>query len=193
MDKDGGNQTRLTSGPEDDRAPDVANDYVYYNSNRDSANRKYNIWRVPLHGGQPEFAVGKPDADDTSPAWSPDGTRMVFTNDRDRSGRAIYIHEPGSNPERLTFGGTVDRNPRWHPEGLRLVFTRNANESGARRDIWSLDVETKEASKIATDSADEGGPVYSRDGKQIAYHRRVRGAWHIFIRDLATAMTPMSR
>ena len=115
---------------------------------------------------------------------------MLFTTDRDRNGRAIYIHEPGSNPERLTFGGTVDRNPRWHPEDLRLVFTRNANESGARRDIWLLEVETKEPSKIANDSADEGGPVYSPDGARIAYHRRVGGTWHIFIRDLATTDDP---
>ena len=69
---------------------------------------------------------------------------------------------------------------------MRLVFTRNPNEPRARRDIWSLDVETREESRITADPADEGGPVYSPEGDRIAFYRRVGDEWHILVRVLAS-------
>ncbi len=189
MDKDGGNQTPMTSGPADDRVPDFArNKFIYFNSDRDETNKQLNdIWRVSsLRAGLPKPVVGQRGADDSSPAWDPDSARMAFTSNRDSNDDvlSIYIWVPGRDPEPLTSGGTVDRNPRWHPDGGRLVFTRN--EPRARRDIWSIDVETREESRITDDSADEGGPVYSPEGDRIAFYRRVGDEWHILVRVLAT-------
>jgi TolB protein len=115
---------------------------------------------------------------------------MALTSNRDRNdgGRSIYIWEPGHNPEPLTSGGTVDRNPRWDPDGEHLVFTRNPIGSPDKRDIWSLDVRAKKASRITTDPADEGGPVYSPEGDRIAFYRRVGNAWHILVRNLASGV-----
>jgi Tol biopolymer transport system component len=193
MDKDGGNQTPMTSGPADDRVPDFApNKFIYFNSDRDETDKQQNdIWRVSsLRGGHPTLVVGIPGADDSSPAWSPDGKRMALTSNRDRNdgGRSIYIWEPGHNPEPLTSGGTVDRNPRWDPDGEHLVFTRNPIGSPDKRDIWSLDVGARKPSRITTDPADEGAPVYSPKGDRIAFYRRVGNAWHILMRNLASGV-----
>ena len=175
----------LTSGGEDDRSPEVARGFVYFNR-RPATGGTYDIWRVPVQAGDPQRAVGRPNVDDLSPAWSPDGKVLAFTSDRDDvAGRAIYITPPGGPAERLTTGETVDRNPRWHPTEDRIVFTRNTVEDG-RRDIWSIDLDTREATPITSDPADEGAPVYSPDGERIAFYRSIDDVFHLIVRVLAS-------
>jgi len=54
------------------------------------------------------------DAGDT-PAWSPSGTRIVFSNHRD----IFTIRPDGTGLRRLTaFGG----GPNWSPDGARILF-----------------------------------------------------------------------
>jgi hypothetical protein len=61
-------------------------------------------------------------ADDTRPAWSPDGTRVVFESNRDGD-YDLYVFDfetavnnPGSNPEKpLTDNNVDDRRAIWNP------------------------------------------------------------------------------
>jgi Tol biopolymer transport system component len=185
-----GGEGSLTSGEDDDRSPEVARGFVYFNR-RPGSGGTYDIWRVPVQGGDASRAVGRPNVDDLSPAWSPDGPdgmRLAFTSDRDDvAGRAIYITPPGGPAERFTTGENVDRNPRWHPTEDRIVFTRNSVEDG-RRDIWSIDLATREATPITSDPADEGAPVYSPDGKRIAFYRSIDDVFHLVILDLESGV-----
>jgi Tol biopolymer transport system component len=188
-----GTETQLTSGSDNDWAPEVApNDFIYFNSDRVRAgDDSINVWRVaPRTGVEPTFVTGAPGADDRSPAWSPDGTRMAFSSDRDaaiRGERAIFTADAGDirgTPEPLTFGGTVDRNPTWRSDGRVLLFTRNPIGSDDERDIWSLDLDTGEERPVSEDPADEGSPVFSPEGDRIAFYRLVDEAWHLIILDL---------
>jgi Tol biopolymer transport system component len=75
---------------------------------------------------------------DADPAFSPDGSRIAFTGERDGN-REIYVMDAdGANQRRLTFtAGTVrdpmvesvDENPSWSPDGERIGFdsTRDGN------------------------------------------------------------------
>jgi Tol biopolymer transport system component len=71
------------------------------------------------------------------PAWSPDGSRIVFASDRDKNGELsygdavqyaneLYVMDPdGSNQRRLTT--TKDLNeasPAWSPDGSLLAYQR---------------------------------------------------------------------
>jgi Tol biopolymer transport system component len=73
----------------------------------------------------------------TDPAWSPDGSRIVFASDRDRNGELSYgdtvqyanelyiMDADGSNQRRLTT--TKDLNeasPAWSPDGSVIAYQR---------------------------------------------------------------------
>jgi len=57
------------------------------------------------------------DADDSYPAWSPDGEWIAFASNRDGAGNMeIYIMDTnGENVRRLTDNPDEDIYPAWRP------------------------------------------------------------------------------
>ena len=63
-----------------------------------------------------------------SPAWSPDGTRIVFSSDRSDGNLEIYVMDAdGSNVTRLTYDAAADREPVWSPDGTAILFYSDRN------------------------------------------------------------------
>jgi Tol biopolymer transport system component len=73
-------------------------------------------------------------ANDSSPDWSPDGSRIAFVSDRDSDivienqppmpfQSEIYVmRADGSGQTRLTAAPTQKLNPTWSPDGTRLLY-----------------------------------------------------------------------
>lgn len=78
------------------------------------------IYVMNTDGSEPVYFTNDP-AQDTDPAWSPDGTRTAFTTTRDGPGAEIYVMNPdGSDPVNLTeTAGTIEREPAWSPDPRR--------------------------------------------------------------------------
>ena len=57
------------------------------------------------------------------PAWSRDGSRIVFSSDRSEAPGLYTVTPDGRDPTRLTEG-SFDVNPRWSPDGTQIVFGR---------------------------------------------------------------------
>lgn len=79
--------------------------------------------------------------DDSMPDFSPDGTRIAFTSNRDQQGE-IYVMKPdGSGQRRLTRRAGDDWEPDFSPDGKRIAFWQlpgtvwlmNADGSGLKR------------------------------------------------------------
>ncbi|MBX7119785.1 MAG: hypothetical protein K1X31_12350, partial [Gemmatimonadaceae bacterium] len=71
------------------------------------------------------------DVDDREAAWSPDGTRLVFTSarhsDEDRTEDTdLYLVDAriGAEPVRLTSTPAYERGGQWSPDGKWIVFTQ---------------------------------------------------------------------
>ncbi len=137
MNADGTNQIALTDSQfplgnfEPAWSPDGTK--IAFVSSRAGAGRS-EIWVMSANGNNlvrltinPVFAVdagGPVYGKDFSPAWSPDGTKIVFWSTRlDLANSEIYVmNADGSNQVRLTNNSANDSDPVWSRDGQRIAF-----------------------------------------------------------------------
>ena len=63
------------------------------------------------------------ESSDFYPAWSPDGTKIAFTSDRDGIPKIYVMNADGTNQTRITDNPASDEAPAWSPDGSKIAFT----------------------------------------------------------------------
>lgn len=95
--------------------------------------------------------------------------------------------EVGLPIHRLTSGREIDAMPSWAPDGRRIVFhSRRPPEKGETtptRKIWIMDADGKNARKLSHGFGDEYHPVFSPDGRKIAFVSETNGNRDIWVMD----------
>jgi Tol biopolymer transport system component len=98
-------------------------------------------------------------------SWSPDGSRLAFSSNRDGN-MEIYLMTPeGNDIVRLTNNVTSDAEPRWSPDGKQIVFSSSRD---GNVEIYVLNVEgaiqsgnDAIARRLTDHIGDDTGPVWS--------------------------------
>ena len=83
----------------------------------------------------------------TQSSWSPDGTMIAFTTDRDGNREIYVMNSDGTNQKRLTNNPTHDVDPFWLPDG-RIVFI--SNRDGGYNNLHIMKSDGSEVKKITT-------------------------------------------
>jgi serine/threonine-protein kinase len=125
---------------------------------------------------------------DVAPIWTPDGKRIAFASDRAKPGtlNVYWVNADGTGDvARLTDNPGYQVPSSWHPGGRFLAFTAVANpDVSPQTDLMILPMEGDtargwtpgQAFAFLSTPANEVGPMFSPDGRWIAYHL-ANSAW----------------
>ena len=96
------------------------------------------------------------------PSWSPDGTRLVFTDGHD----LWVVNADGTGLRRLTSDGVeTTSRPDWSPDGTTIAV-------GRAGDVYLVDAMTGASKDLLPGSVyTDGDPVWSPNSKQLAFIR----------------------
>jgi Tol biopolymer transport system component len=104
---------------------------------------------------------------DYNPTWSPDGTWIVFTSEREGSADLFRMKADGSGLERLTDDPAYDDQAAFSPDGSLIVFV--TTRAGGRANLWILDLKTRRAMPLTSGPGGDFRPAWSPDGQWIAF------------------------
>jgi TolB protein len=106
-------------------------------------------------------------AGDTLPAWSPDGTQILYQTLLSDHNWEIYVMNPdGSGQTNLTNNPAIDASAAWSPDGTRIAFETDRD---GNFEIYVMDANGVEQVNLTDNPANDIAPAWSPDGKQIIF------------------------
>lgn len=137
------------------------------------------IWVVDSNGSDPVNLTQSPGVNETSPEFSPDGTKIVYISTPPDSccgthNNDIWIMDAnGSNKAPLTTTDYPTQNvaPTWSPSGLEIAYSVSATPSATDDGIHMMNANGTNQHRLLP----QGSPVstnvlaWSPDGAKIAY------------------------
>lgn len=125
------------------------------------------IYVMPVAGGTPTNLT-RDAALDTDPSWSPDGSSLVYSSDKDSPHLQLWIHNMKSGQSRkITNITTQPQGASFSPDGTRIAFF-NVDGQWRVAEMSVLDLGTGRITKIHDSLPQPGTPTWSPDGKRVA-------------------------
>jgi eukaryotic-like serine/threonine-protein kinase len=141
------------------------------------ASGNWDLYLQRVGGKNPRNLTADSTADDTQPAFSPDGERLAFRSERDRGG-IFVMGATGESVKRLT---DFCYHPAWSPSGREIACsTHNIEDPNdrtlERSDIWIVNATSGEKRQLTGEAVgDAAQPQWSPTGARIAYWSRRKG------------------
>jgi Tol biopolymer transport system component len=109
------------------------------------------------------------------PAWSPDGTKIVFSGSAPASIKVISADGSG---ETILLPIVIQPQPVWSPDGTKIAFTGYETETRTGQ-IYSVNADGTGLARLTDPPRDAFDPDWSPDGTKIAFTSYETGNWDI--------------
>jgi serine/threonine-protein kinase len=122
-------------------------------------------------------------ADDMTPIWTPDGSRILFCSTRETNTPNLFWKlSNGSGPaERLSTSDNAQFATCISPDGKFVVFDEQHDDTGW--DIWTMPLDGDRTPVLFLQTPfDEGNGVLSPDGRWICYSSDESGESQVYVR-----------
>jgi len=133
------------------------------------------LYTIPATGGEPTHifhSVDFPGAVE----WSPDGTKFLFSSDREGSFDIWTLPVTGGSPTRITNDPEDNLKPVWSPDGSTIAYI-----SGGK--LWRIPSSGGAREELVNDGnlAVESAIDWSPDGKSIVYVKVTNGVRNVWV------------
>jgi serine/threonine protein kinase len=142
------------------------------------------IWITDTRGTTSRFTLDA--SDNSSPIWSPDGSRIVFGSLRNgKWGLYVKPSNMAGNEERLIESDQPIVPTSWSPNSDAIVYVMTDPKTG--RDLWLLPLsgDRKPIALVHTTSTEDHGQI-SPDGKWLAYSSNETGQNEVYVQTFPT-------
>jgi Tol biopolymer transport system component/DNA-binding winged helix-turn-helix (wHTH) protein len=139
------------------------------------------LWISAVDRDSRQRLTETPAAEETSPAWSPNGRDIAFV----RTGEGVFIVPALGGPERrVTVSGSM---VTWMPDGRSLLVRDGAPDAGTPYRIFRIDLETFTRTQVTHGPSGIGDSAFavSPNGQSVAFVRYERpGVGDVYVAPL---------
>ena len=115
------------------------------------------IERINADGTGHATIYSNPSAHFSSPRYSPDGKRILFTKSVNNN-PDVYVRNADGSLQRLTTWSSSEGEAAWSPDGSKIIFT--SSHLGVSQ-VWTMPSTGGAATRITNTSSIDAGPVYT--------------------------------
>ncbi|HUP35212.1 MAG TPA: hypothetical protein VNC82_07150, partial [Candidatus Limnocylindria bacterium] len=116
-----------------------------------------------------------------APVWSPDGTRLVFSSDRDAMVANLWIKDLRTGAEEQLVASESNKIATgWSTDGQFLFYTDQRRGTN-RADIYYYSFAEKKSHPYLVTPFNEATARMSPDGKWVAYQSSESPPWQVHI------------
>ena len=130
----------------------------------------------------------------SSPAWSPDGTKIMFMSSMFGNPELFVAEADGSRPRRVTHSTGADTSAAYNPKtGQQVVFV---SDRDGLPQLYTMDADGSDLTKIPLpDMGYVIDPAWSPNGQLLAFSwRRPSGNYDLYVMDIAShALVELTR
>jgi len=136
------------------------------------------LYRLPIGGGRATRLTSGP-AWDVQPRFSPDGSEIAYTSDRDGGNNLWRMQADGTRPVQVTKERfRLLNNPAWTPDGQYLIGRKHftGQRSLGAGELWLYHRDGGDGlqlTKQKNDQQDLGEPAVSPDGRYVYFSEDV--------------------
>ena len=138
------------------------------------------IWLIDLARGLPSRFTFDPLADD-DPVWSPDGSLIMFSSERDGPFNLYLKVSSGAGNEEVQYKSDTPKElTDWSTDGRFILFDAYDAKTGG--DLWALPLfgDRKPYALLNTPFSEQQGH-FSPDGRWFAYTSNESGRYEVYV------------